>query len=143
MEYINIEKGYTKQDIQKIAETLKNNKIAILPTDTVYGIASLASSKTGVSKIYEVKKRSLKKPVNILVSNIGMIKEVTKKVTKEEEKIINKFYPGALTIIFEKNDKIPDIITKDLETVGIRIPKSKMLLDLINALRRTNSCNKL
>ena len=82
-------------------------------------------------------------PINILVSNIEMIKDVTKGIKEEEKKIIKEFFPGALTIIFEKNKKISDVITAGLDTVGIRIPNSKILLEIIEAFRRTDSRNKL
>ena len=135
MEYIDIKNGYSKQDVKKVAEIINKNGCAIVPTDTVYGIVASALDTYAVKKVYEVKKRKFTKPINILVSNIGMIKEVTKKISAEEEKIIEKFFPGALTIIFEKNDKIPDIVTSGLNSIGVRMPKHKFLLEVIEELR--------
>ncbi len=144
MKQIDIKEGYTKENIKEIAKVLKSGGIAILPTDTVYGIASIAKNEDAVKKIYELKNRNLKKPMNVLVSNIDMIKKITKKVDKEEEKIINKFFPGALTIIFEKNEELPDIVTGGIKTIGIRSPNSKILLDLIEYIGGpivATSCN--
>jgi len=143
MEYIDIKKGYTKKDIEKIVKHIKLGRIIILPTDTVYGIISDANNIKAVKKIYEIKNRPMTNPINILVSNIEMIKDVTKGIKEEEKKIIKEFFPGALTIIFEKNKKISDVITAGLDTVGIRIPNSKILLEIIEAFRRTDSRNKL
>lgn len=144
MEYIDIKNGYTKEDIIKIADIIKSGEILILPTDTVYGIVSDSTNEDAVKKIYELKKREMSKPLNILVSNKEMIKRVVKEISKWEEKIINKFFPGSLTIIFQKNGIIPDIVTSGLNTVGVRMPNHKMLLELINYLDNpivATSCN--
>lgn len=144
MEYIDIKNGYTKEDIIKLSDMIKSGEILILPTDTVYGIACDSMNEKAVKKIYELKQRELSKPMNILVSNMEMIKEVVKKISKEEEKIVKKFLPGALTIIFEKKDNISNTITAGKDTVGVRMPNHKMLLELIDYLGRpivATSCN--
>lgn len=144
MEYVDIKNGYTKKEIKKISEIIKLGGIAILPTDTVYGIVADAENENAVKKIYEIKKREPANPVNILVSNKNMIKQVTKQITHNEEKIIDNFFPGALTIIFEKNEKISQTITANKNTVGIRMPDNKMLLDLITYIGKpivATSCN--
>lgn len=142
MEYIKLEDNY-KKEIEKVAEIIKQGGVAIIPTDTVYGIAADSLNEEAVKKVYEIKKRKFTNPCNILVSNIEMIKNVTKSVSKEEEKIIKAYFPGALTIIFEKNDKIPNIVTANLDTIGIRMPDNKFLLELIEKIRHSNTCNKL
>ena len=109
----------------------------------MYGIAANALDKEAVFRIYEIKNRNKKKPINILVSNLNMIRNSVKKITKTEEKIIKEFFPGAVTMIFEKNNSIPDIVTGGLDTIGIRMPKNEFLLELIEYLRSTNSNNKL
>lgn len=144
MEYIDIKKGYTKKEIKKIAEIIKLGGIAILPTDTVYGIVADAENEEAVKRIYEIKRREQTNPVNILVSNKNMIKQVTNRITEKEEKIIDNFFPGALTIIFEKNKKISEVITANRNTVGIRMPDNKILLELIEYIGRpivATSCN--
>ena len=144
MEYIDIKsKNYSKEDLKKISEVIKDGGCIIIPTDTVYGIASSALDENAVKRIFELKNRAFSKPINILVSNFEMIKNVTKSISLEEEKIIKKFFPGALTIVFEKNDKIPEIVTSGLNTIGIRMPKNKFLLDLIDFLRNATCYNKL
>lgn len=144
MEYINIEKKYTKADLIKIANIIKCGGVAVLPTDTVYGIASDAMNNKAVMKIYELKGRDFSNPMNILVSNMEMIKKVTKKISKIEADIIKEFFPGAITVIFEKNDIISDTITAGLKTVGIRMPENKFLLELIEIIGNpivATSCN--
>ena len=115
-------------------EVIKMGGIVIAPTDTVYGIIADALNEKAVEKIYEIKKRKKTNPLSILVSNKDMLKKVVKKVSLEEEKIIDKFFPGAITLIFEKNEQIPDIVTSGLDTVGIRMPNDEILLNVIELL---------
>lgn len=143
MEYVDIKEGYTKKDIKKIARCISSGGVIISPTDTVYGIVADANNIEAVKKIYKIKNRPTTNPVNILVLNLEMIKSVTKEIKEKEERIAKAFFPGALTIIFQKDRKISDIITAGLETIGIRIPNNKMLLEIIEELRKTYSCNKL
>lgn len=132
MEYINIKEKYKKEDLVKLSKKIIMGDVGIIPTDTVYGLACDAFNIKGVERIYNIKKRDLAKPMSILVSDIHLIKKVTKNVSKLEKDIINKFLPGALTIVLEKNDKIPNIVTSGKDTVGIRMPNNKFILQLID-----------
>lgn len=135
MEYIDIRNGYTKSEIEKTAYVLKSGGICILPTDTVYGIVCDSQNEQAVKKIYTLKKRKITNPMNIIASNLNMIEDVSKELSKVEEKIIKEFLPGALTIILKKNEKIPQIVTSGLDTIGIRIPDNEFLLELIEKMR--------
>ena len=118
MKYIDIKNGdYTKEDISKIAESIKTGKIAIIPTDTVYGISADALNQKAVKRIYDLKNREYSNPMNILVSNVEMIKKVTKSIKAIEKRMIDRFFPGALTIIFERNDIVPESVTAGLNTI--------------------------
>lgn len=132
MEYIDIKNGYTNEEVIKLAKDLKEGKVVIFPTDTVYGIVAYSGNEEAVKRIYDLKGRNYSKPMNVLVSNLDMIKTIVKNVTKTEEKIIKEFFPGALTIIFAKKDKFSNIITANLDTVGVRIPDNRLLIDIID-----------
>ena len=136
MEYIDIKKGYTEKHIERAKEILENGGIVILPTDTVYGLSADCLNEEAIRKIYKLKHRNYSKACCVLVSNIKMIEEITEGISKKEENIINRFFPGALTIILEKNEKIPQIVTAGLDTIGIRMPDNNFLLDLITELGR-------
>ena len=134
MKYIKLNEDEIEKIAKEAVEVIKMGGIVIAPTDTVYGIIADALNEKAVEKIYEIKKRKKTNPLSILVSNKDMLKKVVKKVSFEEEKIINKFFPGAITLIFEKNEQIPDIVTSGLDTVGIRMPNDKFLLKAIELL---------
>lgn len=118
MEYIKlIDKNEEKQITQKLKKILEAGGVIIIPTDTVYGLAADASNERAVKKIYELKQRAFSNPMSILVSSKKMIKDVTKQISKLEERIIENFFPGALTMILKKNNSISHLITAGKDTV--------------------------
>lgn len=113
-----------------IIKNLESGNLVILPTDTVYGIHGDATKLEVIHKIDEAKHSN--KPHLILVSNIKMLEEYTSEIDELQRKLIDKYWPNTLTILFKKNDKISDELTKGSEYVGIRMPNNNFLLDLIN-----------
>lgn len=121
---------YTK--LKEPAEIIKNGGIVVFPTETVYGIGTNALNANAVRKLYEIKKRPLDKPISLLVSNMEMIEHVAKDITKLEYALIKEFFPGPLTIILKKKDIVPNIVTANQDTIGIRMPIEKTALKLID-----------
>ncbi len=119
-----------------IIKTLKDGKLVIMPTDTIYGIIGDATNEDVINKVYEVKERPHDKPLLILVSNLSMLHELVTEIPKETEKIINKFWPGPLTILFKKSSKVSDALTANSALVAIRMPNDKRLLNIMNHLSR-------
>lgn len=119
-----------------IINTLKDGKLVIMPTDTIYGIIGDATNEDVINKVYEVKERPHDKPLLILVSNLSMLHELVTEIPKETEKIINKFWPGPLTILFKKSSKVSDTLTANSSLVAIRMPNDKRLLNIMNHLNR-------
>ena len=119
-----------------IINTLKDGKLVIMPTDTIYGIIGDATNEDVINKVYKVKERPHDKPLLILVSNFSMLHELVTEIPKETEKIINKFWPGPLTILFKKSSKVSDALTANSALVAIRMPKDKRLLNIMNHLNR-------
>lgn len=135
-------KGIKLLDIA--SEFIKQGKIVVFPTETVYGIGTNGLDEKAVRKLYEVKKRPLNKPISLLVSNMEMVKSIAKDITELEYKIMEKFFPGPLTIILKKKDIVPDIVTAGQDTVGIRMPSgeiAKKLVELSGVPIATPSAN--
>jgi len=120
---------YTKLKVQ--AQILKNDGIVVFPTETVYGIGTNALNEEAVKKLYGVKQRPLDKAISLLVSNMKMIEQVAKDITELEYALIKEFFPGPLTIILNKKDIVPDIVTAGGTTVGVRMPENDIALKLI------------
>lgn len=116
MEYIKL-KDITEEKIEKIVNVLKLGGVIITPTDTVYGIIADSLNEDAIKKIYELKNRKYSNPMSVVVSDIDMIRKVTKNITNYERKVIQKFLPGPITIIFEKNEYIPEIVTAGKATI--------------------------
>ncbi len=118
--------------MKELLKTLKEGKIAIIPTDTVYGLVGDATNESVIKKIYEVKKRDKNKPLLILVSDLEMLKNYIKSLNGLEEKIINKFWPGPLTILLSKNENVSNTLTSNKDSVGVRLPDKEDLRCLIS-----------
>ena len=129
--YINLKEEINLKELKKAAQLIKRGGIAIFPTETVYGIGANGLDESAISKLYEIKQRPLTKPISLLVNSIDMINSITENITKEEYSLIKKFMPGPLTIILKKKKIIPDILTANSDTVGIRMPENEISLKLI------------
>ena len=129
--YIDLkEKDFAK--LEEPAKIIKGGGIVVFPTETVYGIGANGLNAEAVKKIYEIKRRPLSKPITLLVNSMEMIERVAKNITPLEYAIIKEFFPGPLTIILQKKDVVPDIVTSGGMTVGIRMPANEIALELIN-----------
>jgi L-threonylcarbamoyladenylate synthase len=119
------------KSIKKAARTLKKGGIVAFPTDTVYGIGAMPFDKKAVGKLYDIKKRGKKKPIAILISSKKMAGKFAADMPSKAKKLIAKYWPGPLTLVFKKRNSIPDFLTSGLPTIGIRMPKNDIALKLI------------
>lgn len=117
--------------VEIAAELIKQGKIVVFPTETVYGIGTNGLDENAVKKLYEVKQRPLNKPISLLVSNMEMVNLIAKDITEAEYKIMEKFFPGPLTIILKKKKVVPDILTAGQDTVGVRMPRGEIARKLV------------
>lgn len=126
-------KNLDKKAIKEIAQDLRNGKIAVYPTDTVYGIGTNAFCLSGVKKIYKLKGRSYKKPLPVLVDDITKIKKIVKKIPTGAAKLVKRFWPGPLTLVFETNE-LGNMLTGGKKNIAVRIPDNKILLSIIKEM---------
>ena len=115
-------------------------RVIIFPTDTVYGIGTQIFDLEGIERIYKIKNRPLDKPLACLCANLKQIDEIAI-ITEDAKKLINKFLPGALTLILESKDIVKEKI--GYKTIGVRIPNSKIALNILeeNGPMLTTSVN--
>ena len=128
---LNLKNSTDYQKLRYPAGIIKNGGIVVFPTETVYGIGTNGLDKDAVKRLYNIKKRPLNKPISLLVSDFEMIEKVVKDISELEYKIMKKFFPGPLTIILNKKDIVPDIVTSGGSTVGIRMPEEEITRKLI------------
>lgn len=129
--YFDWKNNVDESELNKIKEILDNDGVIIFPTDTVYGIACNCFSEKAIKKIFDIKKRPENKPINVLSNNLDKIKLVSRNINEKEKFLIDKYMPGALTIILDKNEKVLDILTAGLDTIGVRIPKNNISLRIL------------
>ena len=122
-------KDYSKLNIP--GEIINKGGIVIFPTERVYGIGTKGLDANAVKKLYNIKKRPLNKPISLLVSDFDMLNKITRNITKKEYELMEKFFPGPLTIILNKKYIVPDIVTANTDTVGIRMPSNEITRKLI------------
>ena len=129
--YFNFEEKSDYTKLNKPADIIRNGGIVIFPTETVYGIGTNGLDENAIKKLYIAKQRPINKPISLLVNSIEMINQVSRHITKLEYALIKEFFPGPLTIILKKKDIVPDILTANSDTVGIRMPSNEIALKLI------------
>jgi len=116
---------------EKVNEILKNDGVIAFVTDTVWGLGCLPYSEKAVKKIYKIKHREAKKPLILMSYDIyPLFDYVVQPIEKEAQRLIKKYFPGALTLVLDKSEKTPDFLTSNLPTVGIRVPDNKTFADI-------------
>ena len=129
--YLDLKNDKDLTKLREIAEIIKKGGIGIIPTETVYGIGANGLDEKAVEKIYIAKGRKQDNPINLLVNNIEMVEKVAKNITELEYKLMKAFFPGPFTIVLNKKDVVPNIVTANQDTVGVRMPKNDIALKLI------------
>lgn len=113
------------------AEVLKSGGLVAFPTETVYGLGADATNEKAVKNIYIAKGRPSDNPLIVHVWNKDQVKRLVIKVPESAYRLMNSFWPGPLTLVMEKSDVIPDIITAGLNSVAIRMPSHPVALSLL------------
>ncbi|GAB6169216.1 L-threonylcarbamoyladenylate synthase [Clostridium carnis] len=116
--------------INEASEIIKEGGIVAFPTETVYGLGANALDTEAVKKIFKAKGRPQDNPLIVHVSSKD-IKSIVEEVPEVANKLIEKFWPGPLTIILRKKNVIPDVTSAGLDTIGVRMPSSSIALKLI------------
>ncbi|MCI9233201.1 MAG: threonylcarbamoyl-AMP synthase [Bacilli bacterium] len=122
-----------KHEVTTIAEDIKKGKIFVFPTETVYGLGTNAYREESCKQIYEIKKRPAWKPLIVLISDIEMLNDLVKEINEIEKKLIDTFWPGSLTIVFQKkeNSLISKYVSAGLDTLGIRMTDGEIIRAII------------
>lgn len=124
-EHINEEK------LAQAAEVLRQGGTVAFPTETVYGLGANALDEEAVKKIFEAKGRPSDNPLIVHIANIEDMNELVEEIPPKAQILMEKVWPGPLTMVLKKSDKIPPIITAGLDTVAIRMPSHSIAKALI------------
>lgn len=120
-----------EEALREAGQVLKNGGLVAFPTETVYGLGGDALNKDSSRKIYEAKGRPSDNPLIVHIAEMEALEAIVQEVTPQTRKIAEAFWPGPLTVILPKSDKVPLETTGGLNTVAVRMPSHPVAKKLI------------
>lgn len=117
----------------EIIKDLRDSKPVAIPTETVYGLAANALDSLACSRIFAVKNRPTDNPLICHISSMEMLGMLVERVPEAAKPVLERFWPGPLTVLLPKSEAVPDITSAGLETVGVRFPSHPVAQAIIEA----------
>ena len=121
---------YKENEVEQLADILRNDGVISVPTDTVYGICARINSEKAHNKLMDVKKRPKNKAFPIMCADERQIKNIAV-VDARAEKLIRAFMPGPITLVLNRNNTLSEYVTNGKDTIAVRMATSKVLKELI------------
>ncbi len=113
------------------ARILRAGGVVAIPTETVYGLAGDAFNEKALAKIFEAKKRPVFDPLILHIADFSDLEQIAQKIPEAARHLAEKFWPGPLTMVFQKREEVPDLATSGLPTVAVRFPKHSLATEII------------
>jgi L-threonylcarbamoyladenylate synthase len=121
----------SRENLAFVAQELCNGKLAVLPTETVYGLAADATNETAVKAIFELKGRPADNPLIVHISSLRQLKDFASEIHPLINDLAEAFMPGPLTIVLPKQPHVSNLVTGGLDTVAIRMPDHPVCLGIL------------
>ena len=121
----------SEENLKIAAEVIRKGGLVAFPTETVYGLGGDTFNPDAVARIFEVKERPSFDPIIVHIADFDDIRRLCKKVDERAKILAERFWPGPLTIVLKKSEKVPDIVTAGLDTVAVRMPSHPVARKLI------------
>jgi L-threonylcarbamoyladenylate synthase len=122
---------FTYSNIDAITNSLKEGKVIVLPSDTLYGFSCLALSPISVEKIYTLKQRENNKPFIILISDISELEKFGIKLNDYQLNFLKLNWPAPLTVVIDVNNDKYSYLHRGTRSLGFRIPDNQLLIDIL------------
>jgi L-threonylcarbamoyladenylate synthase len=119
--------------VERAAALIRAGKLVAFPTETVYGLGANALDPAAVARIFKAKGRPLNTPLIVHVDSVEMAKGLASRWPAAADALVDRYWPGPLTMVVPKRAGVPDIVTAGLPTVGLRMPAHPLALELIHA----------
>ena len=113
------------------AKLLQDGEVVAIPTETVYGLAASAYNEEAISKIFKAKGRPQDNPLIVHISDFSEIKDLVKEIPDEAKLLAERFWPGPLTLVLKRNEKIAPSVSAGLDTVAVRLPENEIARRII------------
>lgn len=120
----------TSENIKKAAEIIREGSLVAFPTETVYGLGADALNPHAVARIFEAKNRPCFDPIIVHIAEFSQVRRLCSSADKRAKKLMERFWPGPLTLVLPKSQIVPDIVTAELPTVAVRMPSHPVALSL-------------
>lgn len=125
--------GIDREGMEQAGRVLRAGGLVAFPTETVYGLGANALDEKASARIYRAKGRPSDNPLIVHIAEMEKLELITKEVPAKARKLAERFWPGPLTMIFQKSEKVPYGTTGGLDTVAVRMPDHEIALELIRA----------
>jgi L-threonylcarbamoyladenylate synthase len=122
---------YTLDQLDAAAASLRSGGIVAFPTETVYGLGANALDEKAISRVFEAKGRPQDNPLIVHIADEAMLDQVVQSTSDIARRLIQRHWPGPLTLLFPKSDRIPSSVTAGLATVAVRMPEDRVARELI------------
>ena len=120
-----------EKSLNQAVAFLKNGELVAFPTETVYGLGADGLNNKAVEKIYQAKGRPSDNPLILHIAELAQLELLVETISPEAQFLINKYWPGPLTIVFKKTELVPALVSGGLDTVAVRMPDHKIARALI------------
>ena len=130
--YLDLKNTTDYSKLKVAGEIIRNGGLVLFPTETVYGLGANGLDENAVKKIYKAKGREQDNPLILHVSNFDMVSKIAKNISDIEYTLMKTFWPGPFTIILNRTEIVPNIVTAGLDTVGVRMPSGPIAKELIS-----------
>ena len=130
--YIDLRNKNDFSQLEYAGNIIMSGGLVLFPTETVYGLGANGLDENAVKEIYVAKGRGSDNPLILHISNVDMLSQIATNISDLEYRLMNAFWPGPFTIILNRKKVVPNIVTANLETVGIRMPSNKIAKELIS-----------
>ncbi|MBK9216615.1 MAG: threonylcarbamoyl-AMP synthase [Chloracidobacterium sp.] len=120
-------------NVKTAAAFVRDGGTVAFPTETVYGLGANVFDEAAVAKIFEAKQRPADNPLIAHVAAVEQIGELATEITENTEKFVERFFPGPLTVVLRKTDRVPSLATAGLGTIGVRMPRGEVARQFLTA----------
>ncbi len=120
--------------VARAAELLRRGEVIAIPTDTFYGIAANPFDPAAVEKVFAIKGRPKDNPLLLLIDSIAMAEELAADLPPEFYVLAKRFWPGPLTMVVQASSKLPEEVTANTGTIGLRLPRAPVAMALIREM---------
>ncbi len=121
--------------VMEAAEVIKSGGVVVFPTRCLYGLGADAFNRQAVSRVFAIKQRPQQNPILVFIDHREQLEPLVKRIPAIATRLMEHFWPGRITLVFEARDSVPDSLTAQTGKIGVRIPGHAVALALVKAVQ--------